>query len=226
MVKFLPEISFLPSWFPLLSLRTDVDICTLLQFSSNSAHSHIYTYIRSHALLLLLLLLLWRSKTCRKTRINQRNSRRARSRSSVRQTHSSSNAHIGGYVTSARLTIQVHGCRCASTPSNKFVWLMFAFCCSTFAIYINILCYLNPDLGEKNLMWSLRGSQSEQILEKKMDSSGSDEEVTVVRRSRKLIEDSNSWISSLLRNAYPIYSARSDSMFEVQLKNILNTRTF
>lgn len=83
--------------------------------------------------------------------------------------------------------------------------------------------YMDADLGEKNLMWSLRGSQSEQILEKKMDSSGSDEEVTVVRRSRKLIEDSNSWISSLLRNAYPIYSARSDSMFEVQLKNILNT---
>lgn len=68
--------------------------------------------------------------------------------------------------------------------------------------------YMDNDLGEKNLMWSLRGSQSEEKLRDNLQSA----DTTMFRR--RLAEIGQSWISQLFRNAYPVYSRSSMSKLE------------
>ena len=69
--------------------------------------------------------------------------------------------------------------------------------------------YMDNDLGEKNLMWSLRGSQSEKKLSNNLESA----DVTMFRR--RLAEMGSSWLSQIFRNAYPVYSRSSTSNLEV-----------
>lgn len=68
--------------------------------------------------------------------------------------------------------------------------------------------YMDNDLGEKNLMWSLRGSQSEKKLSNNLESA----DVTMFRR--RLAEMGSSWLSQIFRNAYPVYSRSSTSNLE------------
>ena len=76
---------------------------------------------------------------------------------------------------------------------------------------------MDNDLGEKNLMWSLRGSQSEEKLRNNLQSA----DTTMFRR--RLAEIGQSWISQLFRSAYPVYSRTSTSKLEVVIFTFFTT---
>ena len=60
--------------------------------------------------------------------------------------------------------------------------------------------YADNDLGEKNLMWSLRGSQSEETLRKNLEGGAS--EVPAPIYFRRLAEAAEGWVTRIINAAY------------------------
>ena len=61
--------------------------------------------------------------------------------------------------------------------------------------------YTNNELGEKNLMWSLRGSHSEETLRKNLEN-GSNGEVPAPIYFRRLAEVAEGWVTRMINAAY------------------------
>lgn len=61
--------------------------------------------------------------------------------------------------------------------------------------------YADNELGEKNLMWSLRGSSSEETLRKNLESKA-DEEVPAPINFRRLTEIAEGWVARTINAAY------------------------
>ena len=62
--------------------------------------------------------------------------------------------------------------------------------------------YMDNELGEKNLMWSLRGSQSDKSLRNNLGSTASNEEVPSPIYFRRLADITDGWITRMINAAY------------------------
>lgn len=76
--------------------------------------------------------------------------------------------------------------------------------------------YADNDLGEKNLMWSLRGSQSEETLRKNLEDGTS--EVPAPIYFRRLAEVAEGWVSRIINAAYS--NEGSDNYSQGSFRNI------
>ena len=76
--------------------------------------------------------------------------------------------------------------------------------------------YAYNDLGEKNLMWSLRGSQSEETLRKNLEDGTS--EVPAPIYFRRLAEVAEGWVSRIINAAYS--NEGSDNYSQGSFRNI------
>lgn len=75
--------------------------------------------------------------------------------------------------------------------------------------------YMDSDLGEKNLMWSLRGSSSEETLRKNLETEVSDPNPPITF-SRRLTDIASGWVARMINAAYGTDVAEGLSMRQFQ----------